>query len=156
MFLPHDRSPGYRSGLDRVGDVLEAPVLNCRDHSLGAREADRLLTVNDTSSCEFEHLLDQAYEKRVPIVTILTHPFEFVRGQDVQCEKIKPYRLVQRRLRQLCSILAEQSDRFETVTLADAIQSCPEQLIGRDHSLSTTPMLSVLRAAANVTSQYVY
>lgn len=156
IFAPSDGSPGYRSGLHRVGNMLESPVLTYRDHSLGAREADRLLTVNGTSTSEFEHLLDQAYEKRVPIVNILTHPFEFVRGQDVQCEKIKPYRLVQRRLRQLCRILAEQTDRFETVTLSDAIQACPKHLIGRDYSLSTTPMLSVLRAAANVTSQYVY
>ena len=27
MFSPKDGSPGYRSGLHRVGDVLEAPVL---------------------------------------------------------------------------------------------------------------------------------
>jgi peptidoglycan/xylan/chitin deacetylase (PgdA/CDA1 family) len=66
-----------RGGRHRIEGVLEVPVLTYRQ--LGGR-ADRLFTTTACSWTETERLLRSARAAGVETLVLLTHPFEFIKG----------------------------------------------------------------------------
>ena len=103
-----------------IEDVLEVPVLTYVQLALGARRIQRLLTTTATSWAETEALLWQARRAGVPTIVLLTHPFEFIKGDRLDAAKRRVNRINQKRLRRMCAFLAENAKDFEAVSFAQA------------------------------------
>ena len=88
--------------------------------ALGARRFDRLLTTTATSFLETRSLLWQARAAGVPTVVLLTHPFEFVKGDRLDPSARRVNRVNQRRLQRMCEFLASHPAEFEAVSFAGA------------------------------------
>lgn len=117
IFPPAEPELRLYSGLHRVGGVLEACVLAYLDYRIGGRSHFHAWTVTGCSSGETRSLLLQAHAANIDSVVLLTHPFEFAKYESPGFGKLRPNRINQRRLRQLCVFLAENHDRFETATI---------------------------------------
>ncbi len=114
---PADPSLRLRGGRRRIEGVLEAPVLTYAQ-GLGGRE--RLFTTTSTSWRETEHLLWAAQAGGVETVVLLTHPFEFVKGDRLDPARQRANRINQDRLERLCAFLAANRDRFDAPSVAEA------------------------------------
>ncbi len=112
---PTDPTLRLRGGRHRIEGVLEAPVL-----TYAAGRADRLFTTTATSWAETEGLLWAAREAGVETLVLLTHPFEFIKGDRLDPARQRVNRINQRRLERLCAFLAEHDDQFESVSFAQA------------------------------------
>jgi hypothetical protein len=102
-----------RGGRHRIESVLEVPVL-----TYGPGE--RLLTTTGCSAAETEALLWQARRKGVPTVVLLTHPFEFIKGDRLDPARQRRNRINQRRMERLCAFIAEHPEDFEAVSFGQA------------------------------------
>ncbi len=51
------------------------------------------------------------------MAVIVTHPFEFLKWSGSAFSRMRPNRLVQRRLNRLCAFLAENGDQFDVVPI---------------------------------------
>jgi peptidoglycan/xylan/chitin deacetylase (PgdA/CDA1 family) len=112
----------YSGTHERFG-VLECPVLSYTDWKIGNRQHLKSLTIAGTSFAEMRSLLDQAHAAQVPLVVILTHPFEYVQSADEDYGHARRHRVTQQRLSQLCAFLYANHDRFDAsgmVRAADA------------------------------------
>lgn len=118
--------PDYKlySGRHERHGVQEYPILTFSDWNMGGLQHLKSLTIAGTSFQETATLLDEAHRLEVPLVVILTHPFEFVHKRDLGYKHLSRHHLTQRRLRQLCQFLALNSDRFEASGFAAAAQAC--------------------------------
>ncbi len=114
---PADPALQLHGGRHRIDGVLEVPVLTYRQLALGA---ERLFTTTATSTAETESLLWAAREAGVQTVVLLTHPFEFIKGDRLEPSRQRVNRINQRRLARLCAFLAEHDDQFESVSFAEA------------------------------------
>jgi peptidoglycan/xylan/chitin deacetylase (PgdA/CDA1 family) len=110
---PDDPELRLRGGRHRIEGVLEVPVL-----TYGPGE--RLFTTTACSSGETEALLRQARRERVPSVVLLTHPFEFTKGDRLDPAPQRSNRINQKRMERLCAFIAANPDEFEAVTFAAA------------------------------------
>jgi peptidoglycan/xylan/chitin deacetylase (PgdA/CDA1 family) len=117
---PTDPALRLRGGRHRIEDVLEIPVLTYRQVGLGGQPGERLFTTTATSSAETEHLLWAARAAGVQTIVLLTHPFEFIKGDRLDPARQRANRINQRRLERLCAFLAEHDDAFESVSFAGA------------------------------------
>lgn len=117
---PADRALHLSGGRHRVEGVLEVPVLTYAQLRLGARRVDRLLTTTATSAAETEALLWSAHRAGVPTIVLLTHPFEFVKGDRLDPARQRINRINQRRLRRMCAFVAANAHAFEAVSFAGA------------------------------------
>lgn len=98
-----------------IEGVLEVPVLTYRQ--LGR---DRLLTTTATSFAETQALLWAAHAAGVPTVVLLTHPFEFVKGDRLDQARQRTNRVNQSRLRRMCAFIAAHPAQFEAVSFGGA------------------------------------
>jgi hypothetical protein len=119
LWRPGDETLRLAGGRHWIEDVLEVPVLSYRQMAFGPRP-ERLFTTTATSSSETEALLWQARRAGVPTVVLLTHPFEFVKGDRLEPARQRANRINQRRLRRMCAFLARHSDEFEAVSFSSA------------------------------------
>lgn len=110
---PADPALRLRGGRHRIEGVLEVPVLT---YGLG----ERLLTITGCSWGETRALLRQARQERVETVVLLTHPFEFIKGDRLDPARQRRNRINQQRLERLCAFLAAHPEEFETVSFAGA------------------------------------
>jgi hypothetical protein len=117
---PDDETLRLAGGRRWIEGVLEVPVLSYRQPALGRRSAERLFTTTATSWRETEALLWQARRSGVPTIVLLTHPFEFVKGDRLEPAQQRANRINQHRLRRMCAFLARHSDEFEATSFADA------------------------------------
>ena len=117
---PADPTLRLRGGRRRLEGVLEVPVLSYIQPALGRKQADRLFTTTATSTPETESLLWAAREAGVRTIVLLTHPFEFIKGDRLDPASQRPNRINQRRLERLCAFLAEHDDKFESVSFGQA------------------------------------
>jgi hypothetical protein len=106
-----------RGGRRRIEGVLEAPVLT---YAQGLGGGDRLFTTTSTSWRETEHLLWAARAAQVETLVLLTHPFEFIKGDRLDPERQRANRVNQRRLERLCAFLAANRDEFDAPSFAEA------------------------------------
>jgi peptidoglycan/xylan/chitin deacetylase (PgdA/CDA1 family) len=138
------------SGRHERHGVQEYPVLTFSDWKVGGRQHLKSLTIAGTSFQETASLLESAYQMQMPLVVVLTHPFEFVHRRDVSFQQLSRHHLTQRRLLQLCQYLDRHSDRFEASGFAAAAAAC-EQAPSRNIMLETSLGQSLLRMASQVT-----
>ena len=106
-----------RGGRHRIEGVLEVPVLTYRQ--LGGR-ADRLFTTTACSWAETERLLRSARAAEVETLVLLTHPFEFIKGDRLDPARQRINRINQRRLERLCAFIAAHPDEYEAVSFGGA------------------------------------
>ncbi|MES2316888.1 MAG: polysaccharide deacetylase family protein [Pseudomonadota bacterium] len=122
MAISDSGDPSYRlySGAHRRHGVVEFPVLTFSDWKLGGKQHIKSLTIAGSSFAETRDMLEQARAAGIPLVVVLTHPFEFVHSQDYGFVQTVRHSLTQDRLTSLCKFLQDNSDRFEAVGLAEA------------------------------------
>lgn len=120
LFRPGDPALHLAGGRHRVGRVLEVPVLTYTQLAVGGRRFDRLLTTTATSSAETEALLWQARREEVPTVVLLTHPFEFIKGDRFDPARQRTNRINQRRMERLCAFVAAHPADFAAVSFGGA------------------------------------
>lgn len=113
----------YSGRHDRHG-VSEFPVLTFSDWKMGPHRHLKSLTIAGTSFPETVTLLEKARQAQIPLVVLLTHPFEFVHRQDVTFRHMNANRLTQQRLVQLCQFLQRNNDRFEATSFTQAAAAC--------------------------------
>jgi peptidoglycan/xylan/chitin deacetylase (PgdA/CDA1 family) len=119
--------PQYKlySGQHERHAVKEFPVLSFVDWKFGQKQNIKSLTIAGSSFPETRRLLEKARSEGIPLVVVLTHPFEFVQNRDLAFQQTRRNRLTQARLGKLCQFLHQNSDRFEACGLAAAAQACP-------------------------------
>lgn len=113
------------SGRHERHGVQEFPVLTFSDWKIGSKQHIKSLTIAGSSFAETRKLLEKARQAGIPLVVVLTHPFEFVHNQDLAFARTHRHSLTQRRLTQLCAFLEANSDRFEACGLAHAAAALP-------------------------------
>lgn len=137
LFQPKEPELNLYSGLHKVGNVLEAPVLTYIERQCGKHVKHRLLTVTGASSTETRALLLKAYNSGVDAVVILTHPFEYIKCSYLGYSTMFVNKINQQRLKNLCAFLAENNDKFEAATFGQL----------EDFSLATDSTPNVLLKA---------
>lgn len=120
LFRPADPALQLAGGRHRIGQVLEVPVLTYTQLAVGSRRFARLLTTTATSSAETEALLWQARQEGVPTVVLLTHPFEFIKGDRLDPARQRTNRINQRRMERLCAFIAGHEAEFAAVSFGQA------------------------------------
>lgn len=116
-FRPQDPELVCAGGRRWVEGVLEVPVLTYRQPQIGG-SALRLLAITASSWRETEGLLWRARAAGVKTCVILTHPFEFIKGDRMRPETWTTNRINQTRLRRLCAFIANHSQHFRTTSFA--------------------------------------
>lgn len=119
-FRPPEPELHLTGGRHWIGDVLEAPVLTYTQLRLGGKRWPRLLTITACSWREIEGLLWQARGAALSTVVVLTHPFEFIKGDRMEPATLRTNRVNQERLRRLCAFIAAHPDEFTGVSFAQA------------------------------------
>lgn len=147
LHRPTDPALALKGGRHWVEGVLELPVLTYTQLALGGRRFDRLLTTTATSFAETRALLRQARADGVATVVLLTHPFEFVKGDRLDPAAQRRNRVNQRRLQRTCAFIAAHPDEFDAVSFADA---APGWLSGAPEPAPSlrAPLLPVLARIA--------
>ena len=132
--------------------VVECPVLTFADWQVGSRRHLKTLTIAGTSFAETRLLLDQAQRAGVPLVVILTHPFEYVQSADLGRAPVRTHAVNQGRLQQLCRYLAAHGERFAATGLGAASVPAPDELPGAPANpvLQGGLLHSVVRMATQV------
>jgi hypothetical protein len=102
-----------RGGRHRIEGVLEVPVL-----TYGPGE--RLFTTTGCSWGETEALLRQARREGVETLVLLTHPFEFMKGDRLDPARQRRNRINRARMERLCAFIADNPDDFEATSFAAA------------------------------------
>lgn len=144
--------PHYKlySGRHERHGVQEYPVLTFSDWNMGGLQHMKSLTIAGTSFQETATLLDEAHRMHIPLVVILTHPFEFVHKRDLGFKQLSRHNLTQRRLLQLCQFLALHNDRFEASGFAAAAAAC-QDMPSENILLESNFRQSLLRMMSQVT-----
>lgn len=136
------------SGVHARDGVLECPVLTFADWHIAGRRHLKSLTIAGTSFAETRRLLDAAHDNRIPLVVILTHPFEYIQKHDIGFRHIRRHAQTQQRLQKLCAFLAGNRDRFDACGMAQAAAALPAS--DRNVLLEGTLWQSLPRMAAQV------
>jgi peptidoglycan/xylan/chitin deacetylase (PgdA/CDA1 family) len=142
----------YSGTHERLG-VLECPVLTYSDWQVGGRRHLKALSIAGTSFAEMRVLLNKAQAAGVPLVVILTHPFEYVQKDDLAYRHARRHGVTQQRLSQLCAFLQANSDRFDASGMVKAVDdpACRDE---RNLLLSTPIWHSVPRMGTQVVYDY--
>ncbi len=138
------------SGAHRRHGVVEFPVLTFADWQLGGKQHRKSLTIAGSSFAETRRLLEQARAAGIPLVVVLTHPFEYVHNRDMGFEQNRRNSLTQGRLVSLCKFLQDNDDRFEAVGLAEAAAAVHVAEDGPNILLQGTLRHSLPRMAAQL------
>lgn len=149
----HDNGdPNYKlySGQHERHGVNEFPVLSFTDWKVGRKQNIKSLTIAGSSFAETRYLLEKARSEGIPLVVVLTHPFEFVQNRDLAFQQTRRNRLTQARLRKLCQYLHQHSDRFEACGLAAAAANLPATAARTNTLLKGALRHAVPRMAAQV------
>ncbi|MDD2867668.1 hypothetical protein [Neomegalonema sp.] len=131
-----------------VEGVRETPVTSYLAPSPSGGTARRLLTVTGTSFAEMRGVLEQAAARGISPVTILTHPFEFVKHAPPGFPGVRPNRLNKARFRRLCAYLAARPDLYRVTSFAEGASRWRVGT-GEDPPLRASPAAAFGRLAAN-------
>lgn len=155
FFPPRDPELRHHGGRHWIGDVLEVPVLTYLEAPLPGRAGLRLLTIAASSWREMSHLLWRARAAKVETVVLLTHPFEFIKGNRVVKGAQRVNRITKRRLRSLCEFIARHDRDFVSTSFAEA---APSWLAGRDvagQTLQCPLVPTLLRGIENKANELI-
>lgn len=150
IFDSGDANYALYSGHHARHGVYEHPVLTFSDWEFRGQRHLKSLTIAGTSFRETVSLLKKAREAEIPLVVILTHPFEFVHRKDVAFQHLRRHRLTQERLVQLCEFLQRNDDHFVASGFAHAAAAC-QHVPSKNVLLRTALPDSLSRMAAQVT-----
>lgn len=125
VFDSGDAAYKLYSGHHERHSIREFPVLTFSDWKIGGKQHIKALTIAGSSFAETRKLLEMARRAGIPLVVVLTHPFEYVHNQDLAFSRTRRHSLTQRRLNQLCAFLQDNDDRFEACGLATAAAALP-------------------------------
>jgi peptidoglycan/xylan/chitin deacetylase (PgdA/CDA1 family) len=120
VYRPRETVLQLSGGRHWIHGVLEIPTLSYHDLRLPGYDHLKTLTVTGSSWQELRALLRRAHERQAGPVVILSHPSEFVKGQDVQYTRYHANKLNQRRFSRLCQFLHDHRETFTSVTFAGA------------------------------------
>lgn len=114
--------PNYRlySGQHERHGVIECPVLTFADWRIGGKQHLKSLTIAGASFAETRDLLEKARRAGIPLVVLLTHPFEYVQKRDMAFTQVRRNSQTQQRLTRLCEFLHANEDRFDACGMAQA------------------------------------
>lgn len=145
-------NPDYRlySGQHERHGVKEFPVLSFSDWRIGPKQNIKSLTIAGSSFAETRRLLEKARSEGIPLVVVLTHPFEFVQNRDLAFQQTKRNSLTQARLRKLCQFLQQNNDRFDACGLASAADAMPGAQDSDNHLLKGVLWHTLPRLAAQL------
>lgn len=147
----HSGDPNYLlySGTHERLGVLECPVLTYSDWQISGRKHTKALSIAGTSFAEMRVLLNKAQAEGIPLVVILTHPFEFVQKDDLAYRHARKHGITQQRLIDLCAFLQANSDRFHACGMVEAADdpACRDE---RNVMLTTPIWLSIPRMGVQV------
>jgi hypothetical protein len=104
----------------RTGDLCEVP-LTVFETGRGRFASLKPLDVGAVSFLEFRSVLRQAEVEGLSCVNISFHSFSLFKKSDRVFSRIRPDRLVIRRLRRLCRFLASHPERFRVRTFSEAV-----------------------------------
>jgi peptidoglycan/xylan/chitin deacetylase (PgdA/CDA1 family) len=110
-----------------VGAVWELPV-TVFSTGAGRLAALKPLEISAVSFPEIRRVLEQAERFGMSTVTMVMHCFSLFKAADAQFTRLRPDRLVIRRLRRLCAFLAENRNRFRVRTFSEAPDPRPDRL----------------------------
>jgi peptidoglycan/xylan/chitin deacetylase (PgdA/CDA1 family) len=114
------------AGRHVIHGVVECPVLTYSDWRVGRRRHLKSLTIAGASFAETRTLLEQAHKANIPLVVILTHPFEYIQSRDIGRQQARRHGVNQGRLSSLCQFLDENRDRFLPSGLAQSVRQTAE------------------------------
>lgn len=120
IFEPREPSLRLNGGMHVIEDVVEFPVTSYSSGFVWPLSRCRSLTITGTSLPELKRLFDRAHAQGSPVVTLLTHCHEFVRGDMRGVLEVN--RINQERWAGLCQFLRESPDRFEVVPMRSFVQ----------------------------------
>ena len=113
----YPRKFGLRNDIFSIEGVLEVPITCYREFPI--RKRWNSLQVGAASFEEIKESMFHYFRQGVKVVTIITHPFEFVRSWDLQYSKMSPKRFVARRFDNICRFLAMETDKYGVITYSD-------------------------------------
>jgi len=140
------------SGLHTRHGVTECPVLTFSDWRLAGRQHLKALTIAGTSFAETRNLLELAERAGIPLVVILTHPFEFIQSRDLGRAPARRHSVNQGRLLALCQYLDQNRERFQPSGLAQAAAATAAQA-GHDNPLLKS---ALWQSVGRMATQVVY
>ncbi len=118
VFRPLASELNIYGGVKVIGGVYELPIFTYQDFACGRYKHLKTMTIIGCGDQELIFLLNQAHQLGIENVVILTHPSEFVHVEDVQYKKIRKNKETQNRLVKLCRYLAENKQRFCSVSFS--------------------------------------
>ena len=95
----------------------EIPITCYRE--IPIRKAWNAFQICAASFEEIRRALEYYFMSELGVITFITHCFEFVKTYDVQYTKVRPRPLLIQRFRNVCSYLADNTDRYEVITFGD-------------------------------------
>lgn len=109
--------------IQTIEGIIEVPLTVARQQLPGSRTTRRLRPFDLVSlSCaEMRAILDNAWAEQLPYVMAVLHSFSGVKAADVQYLRMRPNRIVQRRLRFFLDHIAANPDRFQIATVSELV-----------------------------------
>ncbi len=135
------------SGQHECHGVKEFPVLTFCDWRIGRKQHIKSLTIAGSSFAETRFLLEKARSEGIPLVVVLTHPFEYVQNRDLAFRQTRRNGQTQRRLSELCQYLDDHRDRFDPSGLATAAAGLPPAAVSANTLLKGALRHAVPRMA---------
>jgi len=129
----------------RLEGIVEIPITHFEDLPRHYRP----LQIAACSFSELRAMLEQAYERRWPLVVIITHSFELL-TQD----RRRTNRVAVRRFEQICDYLGTQRDRFRTVWFSDLEPDVTEYRSSNGASLRSNVFRTMARFAEQTGSRW--
>jgi hypothetical protein len=137
VYRPDDERLQFEGGRQRIGPVLELPVLSYA-WPLGPRRRLRSLCITACSGAELLCVLRGARDRAVSPVIVLTHPQEYVKKKDFRYATLRRNRVNQARLKFLLQFLSQHPDEFVTVPIS-AIRDDASRAIDIDRPPISVP-----------------
>ena len=147
-FRPKDPALALTGGRHRIDGVIELPVLTYRQPPIGGRPLG-LLSITGTSWLETRSLLRRASEAGTRTIVVLTHPFEFIKGDRLHPHTWQPNRVNQNRLTRLCDFISRNPHEFRAVSISSAAPRWVAEPEERAPDLAVPAPLAFLRMAEN-------
>ena len=137
------------SGNHEIAGVTEMPVLSFNDRMNWRLPSMKCLTIAGSSFMEMQALLKQAEAQDIPLVVVMTHPFEFIQKNDDQFAVLRRHAINQQRFRAMCAFLKQNRQRLPCITMAQAAQEFKGHMTGQNTLLQTPFFASASRKVCN-------
>lgn len=135
-------------GIEVIEGIHEIPASCFIDSGPIGHGQMRAAQITACSASEIIHLLDQCVEQSVPLLVLVTHPFEFIKKKSFRYNSLRPNRLVQARLEKICGYLGNNKDKLQVTTFKELATELPLQSTSPP-TLLGSPIRSVTRATQN-------